>query len=103
MITIVCGSDIEYTKGDTFRLGITTDDGFDENSQLDFIVSENEDSAPVINKTFSLSGDSFEIELTVEDTGKLVYGDYIYKLVIHTPTGEIITQMSGNFKVKWGA
>ena len=39
MITIVCGTDIEYTKGDTFSLDITTSGGFDENSSLVFLMN----------------------------------------------------------------
>ena len=104
MITIICDSNIEYTKGDTFSLNITTSGGFDENSQLDFIVAENENSVPIIENTYNLNSESgFTVTLTSTDTNKFNYTDYIYKMTLHTPEGEIITQKSGNFKVKWGA
>lgn len=104
MITIICDSNIEYTKGDTFSLNITTSGGFDENSQLDFIVAENENSVPIIENTYNLNSESgFTVTLTSTDTNKFNYTDYIYKMTLHTPEGETITQKSGNFKVKWGA
>lgn len=104
MITIICNSNIEYTRGDTFSLNITTSEGFDENSQLDFIVAENENSVPLIDNTYDLNSENgFTVTLATKDIDKLNYTDYIYKLTLHTPEGDIITQKSGNFKVKWGA
>lgn len=104
MISIICDTNIEYTKGDTFSLNITTGNGFDDNSQLDFIVAENENSTPLVHNTYNLNSDnSFDVTLTTTDTDKFSYTDYIYKMILHTPEGDIITQKSGNFKVKWGA
>ena len=104
MITIVCGTDIEYTKGDTFSLDITTSGGFDENSQLTFIVAENENSQVLIENSYSLNSENaFTITISPTDSAKLNYDNYIYKMILHAPNGDIITQKSGNFKVKWGA
>ena len=69
-----------------------------------FIVAENENSVPIIENTYNLNSESgFTVTLTSTDTNKFNYTDYIYKMTLHTPEGEIITQKSGNFKVKWGA
>lgn len=104
MTIIICDSDIEYTKGDTFVLNVTTPNGFDTGTQLDLIISDNENNTPIINNTYSLNSDNeFAVTLTPAETNTLSYQNYLYKLTLHTPEGEIITQKSGNFKVKWGA
>lgn len=102
MLMIICGKDVEYTKGDTFELTITGD--FDSNSQLDFIISESENSTPIIENTYQMNTEGgFTVKLTKDEEEALSYKNYMYKLRIHTPEGDIITQKSGNFKVKWGA
>ena len=56
---------------DTFYLKITTSGGFDENSQIDFIVAENENSVPIIENTYNLNDDNeFEITLSKADAEK---------------------------------
>ena len=104
MITIICDTNIEYTKGDTFLLNVTSDNGFDANSQMDFIIAESETAVPIVNNTYNLNSENgFYITFSDADVGKFNYADYMYKLTLHTPEGDIITQKSGNFKVKWGA
>lgn len=104
MIIIISGKNIEYTRGDTFYLKITTSGGFDENSQIDFVVAENENSVPIIENTYNLNDDNeFEITLSKADAEKFNYNNYLYKLVLHSADGKVMTQKSGDFKVKWGA
>lgn len=104
MITIIDEKNIEYTRGDTFYLKVTANDKFDKNSQLDFIITENENNVPIIEKTYNLNSDNeFEVTLSKADVENFNYSEYLYKFVLHTPDGNIITQKSGNFKVKWGA
>lgn len=103
MITIK-KSTIEYTKGDTFRLTISTETSFSEGSTLRFIIARDETSSYLIDTTVSLSSDGcFVIELTKSERDKLEIDNYKYKCVLISIDGIIITQKSGDFIVKWGA
>lgn len=104
MLRIICGTDIEYTKGDTFKLNVSPKIEFESDSQLDFILSSSENSEPIISNAYQLNSDNeFTVRLSDDDISKLKYANYIYKLILHTPDGEILTQKSGKFKSKWGA
>lgn len=97
--------DIEHTKGDTFLGEVSPDDDtdFEEGTQMQFIVTEAEDTENIIDKTFSLNSDGiFEIILTASETAKLDIADYLYKIIQKSATGNIFTIKSGNFIVKWG-
>ena len=104
MLRIVCGSRIEYTAGDTFRISVTAKGGFNENSQLRFIAAKDENSENLIDNTYDLTGEGeFCIHLQDKDIQKLKAGsDYVYKLTLLTADGVIVTQKSGDLTVKWG-
>lgn len=97
-----CGERIEYTKGDTFRIFVTATEA-DEGSTLLFVITKSEDANPVINDTFQLLNDQFEIFLTQQEVNSLSIGDYIYKLILTDASGNITTCISGDLYVKWGA
>lgn len=103
MLKILKTSDISYTKGDTFSLKIKAKNGFLEGSTLRLVIAESEYKEPLIERTYSLSGDVFYVNLTETDKKKLELSNYIYKLTVVSATGVTITQKSGDFLVKWGA
>ena len=103
MLIIINGTDIEYTKDDTFELYVTTKNGFNDGTNLKFIISENENVTPLIENQTNVLDGKFKVTLNAEEKAKLNLGDYIYKLVLISTDGKIITQKSGNFLVKWGA
>ena len=104
MLIIENGTNISYTKGDTFSLTVGAVNGFSENSTLRFIVAEDEESEPVIENTYNLNGEGvFSVVLEESDRDKLVIDDYKYKLTLIDSAGITITQKSGDFRVKWGA
>ncbi len=96
------GEKIAYTQGDTFELEVSSDN-FETGDTCLFVIAEDESAEPVIKATFSLQDGSFTITLTSSERGKLDLGNYIYKIVITSLNGEVITRKSGNFIVKWGA
>lgn len=104
MIKIYSGGEkITYTKGDTFEISVSSAEGFGEESTLRFQVAKNEQEELLIDTAFPLKDTEFNIVLTDEEKEKLSIGEYIYKLVLISGKGEIITQKSGEFTVKWGA
>lgn len=103
MLKILKNSDISYTKGDTFSLKVKAKNGFLEGSTLRLIIAESENKEPLIERTYQLSGDVFNVNLTEMDKRKLELSSYIYKLSVISAEGAVITQKSGDFLVKWGA
>ena len=104
MIKIYCGGEnITCTAGDTFSIDITTADGFEPGTTLEFQVAQNEQEDSLIEKIFDLSSGEFEIVLSEEEIKKLPIGNYIYKLTVIDPGGIISTRKSGELTVKWGA
>lgn len=104
MINIYLGGEkIAYTAGDTFFISVSSTEGFSQGSRLKFCVAENEESDNVIEKEFLLEDDGFKVELLPEETEKLKLGEYIYKMVVVTDSGDMETQKSGELYVKWGA
>lgn len=103
MTNIKNNSRIEYTKGDTFELSVSANTTIDAGSQLRFIIAESELADPVIDNTYNLnsSGD-FTLYFSENNKNALLIGDYIYKMILQTIDGKIITQLSGDFVVKWG-
>lgn len=99
---IINGANIRYTQGDTFKLTVSSRNGFNENSRLRFVVAEKEGREPIIDKTFDMNNDGFVITLDAAEREKIRIRDYVYKLVLIAPDGTIITQKSGDFIVKWG-
>lgn len=102
MITVINGCDIEYTAGDTFLLSVTSVDGFTEGAKMRFVIAQGKHSDAIIDKQFELSEDGFTLTLTAEESAKLPMEEYIYKLILLDITGQVITQQSGDFTVKWG-
>lgn len=103
MLKIINGTNIEHTKGDTFRLEVAADYIFPEGEKLRFTVSRNEKNTPLIERTFDLSNGIFVVTLDKETENLLALGDYIYKLTELSLSGSVVTQLSGEFRVKWGA
>ena len=95
---------IEYTRGDTFLIGIYPDneETFPEGSVLDFIVAVETNKNPVISNTYNLKDGQFAIEFSKKDT-QIPYGIYVYKMVLRMVDGSVITQQDGEFEVIWGA
>lgn len=103
MTNIKCNSRIEYTKGDTFELSVSADAVIDTGSQLRFIIAESELASPVVDNTYNLnSSGEFSLYFSENNKNALSIGDYIYKMILLTIDGKIITQLSGDFVVKWG-
>jgi len=104
MITIVNGNDIEYSKGDSFFLPIEAEgDVFDESAKIRLIIAKDDNSAAIVDNTYTYADSIFTVSLTEADKEKLTIGDYIYKLITTTADGTVTTEISGNFIVKWGA
>ena len=102
MIKIYSEGDlITCTQGDEFSLTITSPDGFDDGTKLNFQVAENEEKESVLNLEFELDDGVFEI--TLKDTQQLPIGNYIYKIAVVDPLGRVVTRKSGELVVKWGA
>lgn len=95
------GAKISCSTEDSFLLTVQSENGFEPNVTLKFQVAENEDSELLIDKSFSLKGTYFQVELTKEEKPGL--GEYIYRIMLLSPDGSVITQKSGEFEVKWGA
>lgn len=103
MLQIINGTNIEYTKGDTFDIEVSSADGFESGSTLSLVIAKNEHSAPIIERDFVLiSSGIFPVTLSESDKEKLNIGDYIYKLTLKGANGTVYTQKSGDFIVKWG-
>ena len=103
MLRIINGTNIEYTKGDTFRLEVAAEYPFPEGERMRFVLAQTEKGSPEIDRTFDLSGDMFVITMDKETEASLELGDYIYKLIEISLSGSVVTQKSGDFRVKWGA
>lgn len=104
MLRIINGTNISYTRGDTFDLRISSETGFNDGSTLRFTVAKNEDSGALILNEYSLGSDgAFRVTLNDKDKQTLGIGDYVYKLTVLTLSGIVVTQKSGDFAVKWGA
>ena len=96
-------ADIYYTKDDTFKITVGSNGEFEEGSSLKFIIAKNEEENPLVEEIFQLNENVFDITLNNPNKDKLAIGEYIYKIVLTNSSGEVVTQVSGNFIVKWGA
>ena len=102
-IKIICGSTIEYTKGDTFELAVTSDAALDEGSKLQLVIAKDETSNPVVDNTYTMDSDgSFFMRFTEDNIASLDIMPYLYKITLISLAGKVITQLSGDFIVKWG-
>lgn len=96
------GKQITYTAGDTFELSVLSESEFDSGAILKFQVAKNEESELLIDTSFNLNESGFIITLNDEEKEILTLGEYIYKIVLISASGDIITQKSGELIVKWG-
>ena len=98
------GARVEYTKGDTFLIKISPEDGdfFPDGMTLEFIVSDELSLYPKLGKVFELEDGVFYVSFSPEDMN-LELGDYVYKMILRTSDGIIATTKSGEFVVIWGA
>ena len=97
------GQQITYTAGDTFFIDVTSVEGFEEGTKLNFQIAENEQSESVVDSVYELSDGAFEIVLSDAEKERLSIGNYIYKIAVVDAGGDIITRKSGELIVKWGA
>lgn len=102
MVTIINGCDIAYTQGDTFEISLTLTNQTQTVVSVRFQIAQNDNDDIVINKTYSVSENAATITLEAVDKEKLTNGDYIYRMSVIGDDNSVITQLSGNFKVKWG-
>ena len=95
---------ISYSVGDNFDLIIGPDDDevFSTGDTMSFAVYKAETETPLFTKTVTLTDGEFEIVLTENEISKLPVGNYYYKIK-YVSSGITVTQISGNFIVKWGA
>lgn len=95
---------IEYTKGDTFDLVVDASSEFSEGDTLRLIIAESETAGPNIDNTYALSSDGvFILTFSEKDKQNLSIKPYIYKLILKDVNNRTVTQVSGDFIVKWGA
>ena len=93
---------IIYSKGDSFNLPVSRDEGFHDGTTLEIVIAEEERQDALISKKFSMNSDgTFSVVLTSE-IKKLDYGEYVYKLIFSL-NNEVITQHSGILEVRWSA
>ncbi len=96
--------DISYSENDTFKLtAYRKNGGFEEGSELRFIIAQTEESEYIIDKTFNINDNmTFTVTLTNAEKSRLSIGEYRYKMIV-IKNNTITTRKSGYFTVKWGA
>ena len=97
------GEKISYTAKDSFYLVVESEQGFEPGDQLKLQIAETEESELLIDSTHQLKNSFFEIALTDEEKAKLTLGNYVYKIVVISGNGDVLTRKSGELEVKWGA
>ena len=102
MVTIINGCDISYTQGDTFEVNLTLTNQTQTPVSVRFQIAQNDNDDIIINKSYNVSENAATITLEAVDKEKLTNGDYIYRMSVIGDDNSVITQLSGNFKVKWG-
>lgn len=99
-------TDIEYTKGDTFKFEILSDNGLFVGDIVRFQISEAETSKKTImEKTFSVTEENKALIEALE--GEFAFltegGKYFYRLTVFGIDDVVTTVLSGSLIVKWGA
>lgn len=96
---------IEYTKGDTFMFGVTSEENFESGMKLRLQISPSGDTDNiVITKTFPLSENKCIVTLTESEANLLVIGTiYDYRLTFINANNTASTTISGLLNIKWGA
>lgn len=104
MTDIIYDSRIEYTKDDTFELTVFADNEIDAGTKLRFIIAKSETQEPIIDILYEMNNQAeFGIFFSEDEKKKILIGDYLYKMILIGVDGSVITQLSGDFIVKWGA
>jgi len=101
MITIQANKHIIWSVKDTFTLEITSENPFELNDTLKFEVASSESASPIISNTYQLQDGKFYVTMDATDRARFNIGDYIYRLIL-TSGGEVCTEASGDFLVRWG-
>lgn len=86
---------------DTFVFTVESENGFEPGAVIKFQVAKDEDDKLLVDKSFNLDGTLFKIELNKEEKPDI--GEYIYRLLLLSTNGSVITQKSGELEIKWGA
>ena len=96
---------ISHTAGDTFKFVAAPEENMPDATRLRLQVSQNGRTDNIlVEKSFTVSDNQFTVELTSDELAPLASGsEYCYRLTIFSTTGEIITTISGDLIVKWGA
>ncbi len=99
------GTDIEYSKGDTFEFTVSSTDILPDGTSIRFQISQNGDTDDILlEKTYALKDNRFYITLDNTDIAKLDINNlYQYRLTLFSIDNSIMTNVSGNLLVKWGA
>lgn len=103
MLTIINNKNISCSIEDSFLLPISNENGFEDGSTLRFDIADGENSVPIISNTYTLSNGMFNVTLDSTERKKLSIGNYIYRILIISANGTVVTEKSGDFTVKWGA
>ena len=98
------GLNIDYTKGDTFKLGITVGEDYENIQSIRLqIIKAGMPNEVIVEKTYTPTENVFTIQLSYSDTVKLSEGaSYEYRLTFYRGS-DVITTLSGMLNVKWGA
>ena len=105
MSSHVNGTDIELTRGDTFKrtLVLTDAEGNPftpaEGDEIRFALKKKvKDETVLINKV--VPNDTLLLKLNPEDTKELAFGDYVYDIQITYANGEVDTFITvSKFKI----
>ena len=105
MSSHVSGTNIELTRGDTFKrtLSLTDADGNpfvpSSNDVIRFALKRKvKDETVLINKV--IPNDTLLLKIDPEDTKELPFGDYVYDIQITYPNGDVDTFITvSKFKI----
>lgn len=104
LITTKLGTNIEYSKGDTFSFTVSSEDIIPDGTNMRLQISPNGNTDNVlIEKIYTLKDNRFYIVLDKADIAKLdINNIYQYRLTLLELNGDIFTNLSGDLLVKWG-
>lgn len=97
--------DLAYTFGDTFKFGISSEEELSSGTIARFQVSRlGGEYDLVVDKTFDTAERPIIIFLSSSEAKRLKEGNiYNYRISFIDRENNIITQISGDIEVKWGA
>ena len=105
MSSFVSGTDIELTRGDTFKRTLILSDAEGnpftpaEGDEIRFALKKKvKDETVLINKI--ITNDNLVLKLNPEDTKELAFGDYVYDIQITYSNGDVDTFITvSKFKI----